>query len=609
MKKILSLMFVLVSFGVSQDTLFVPWSSAVDHLNNVILSDRDSDGNQLHDVYLLETGSGEVGVYYMRHMIEITGDLNITGGYSSDWERPAIIQPVANPDGSSGFTGWPQLNFRVIQNEAVLVLRNLIFNQVDRDQNFALDGVATAEGDRQKIIIDNSIVSGCKTLAFSSLGTSADFHFVNSIAKDWNTGPGTMFFGGLFWGGGSWMGTVDTLVVENSTVHDLFGNAIVIYEHVDHGLINQNTFANISMSVVWWRGQNNLTVKNNLFYNTKSYGQSNHDINHWGVWFSGGVGQMSIHPRYEESYVMEDDGQYVDLENRNINYHNNVWFHDVQLIDYMQRGPWSWESSEEDEDGNETMVTLFDSMLPISDQSKWLDDSTIVAIEQNVGIMESNNINVDPEIALDPSFISHQISRSWDFRDNQEHDTYPFTEPLWRLSLGMNPVNIEWPLNLDLSYNLDTPAGSASEEMGPVGDPRWHNRPGIFANALAFAQDYVNSNSDEYGQEPFDLVSEFSLDVDGHSVFGGLGGADIDNCDINWPTDPFKAAVYSFVSEYVLDQGASVGCFLENTNLDQSFAEVAITMEELWTGHGDGGDEGEGDGGDDYFSVNPSFTV
>jgi len=110
-------------------------------------------------------------------------------------------------------------------------------------------------------------------------------------------------------------------------------------------------------------------------------------------------------------------------------------------------------------------------------------------------------------------------------------------------------------------------------------------------DALTFAQDYVNDNSSDWGEDAFDLESEFNLVVDGEYVSGGLGGNDPANCEINWPEDPFKMAVYSFVSEYVLIEGGGVGCFLDNSDLDQTYASFVMEMENEWNGGGDDDDE------------------
>ena len=112
--------------------------------------------------------------------------------------------------------------------------------------------------------------------------------------------------------------------------------------------------------------------------------------------------------------------------------------------------------------------------------------------------------------------------------------------------------------------------------------------------ALIFAQDYVNDYSSNHGQSSFELDSVFNLVIEGDNVSGGLGGNNPGNCEINWPEDPYRMAVYSFVSEYVLSEGGSVGCFVDDGTLDQTFSYVALEMESLWSG-GDGGNDGDDD--------------
>lgn len=49
-------------------------------------------------------------------------------------------------------------------------------------------------------------------------------------------------------------------------------------------------------------------------------------------------------------------------------------------------------------------------------------------------------------------------------------------------------------------------------------------------------------------------------------------------CGLVWPIDPFHAAVYSFVAEYILVFGPAVGCFLDYYP-DQTFGTVAEELE------------------------------
>ena len=142
----------------------------------------------------------------------------------------------------------------------------------------------------------------------------------------------------------------------------------------------------------------------------------------------------------------------------------------------------------------------------------------------------------------------------------------------------------------ELNYLLDGSLLEGDDDDDPSGD----NDNDYYRNfgALTYAQDYVDDNSSQYDQSTFDLMTEFSLTVDGDNVTGGLGGDNPENCEINWPEDPYRMAVYSFVSEYVLEEGGSVGCFVDSDTLDQTYEDVAFDMESGWTGGG---------GDDDYI--------
>ncbi len=50
---------------------------------------------------------------------------------------------------------------------------------------------------------------------------------------------------------------------------------------------------------------------------------------------------------------------------------------------------------------------------------------------------------------------------------------------------------------------------------------------------------------------------------------------------INWPDDPFQAAVYSFVAEYELGYGSAVGAYHDHYD-DLTYEDVALELEENW---------------------------
>ena len=175
------------------------------------------------------------------------------------------------------------------------------------------------------------------------------------------------------------------------------------------------------------------------------------------------------------------------------------------------------------------------------------------------------------------------------FIDENENDTYDGGE-IYAVSCEWDDINMTVAYDgsvYELSYEIfwmDAYDFYWSDDDDPREDTSRNY------DALTFAKDYVNDNSSDWGENAFDLESEFSLVVDGDYVSGGLGGDDPGNCEINWPEDPYKMAVYSFVSEYVLVEGGSVGCFLDDTDLDQTYANFVMGMENEWAGGG-GDDE------------------
>jgi hypothetical protein len=510
-----------------EDTLKVAWKGVPGTFESTIKADTTSDGDQAHDVYLLEANK----IYLQLTQVNVNSNMKIVGAPYTSGQHPATIQPMPGSDGASGFTEWPNGNFQVYGKGTRLVVDNVILNGASLTQTFNLGSVATSRGDLNRVHLNNVVVSHYVTFVHSTFGTSSDFLFTNSIVKAFTNGPGGQYFGGVSWGGGSWMGTIDTLVVEKSTISNVIGEAIVVYSQVDHGLINHNTFANVVMGAIWYRGQNNLQVTNNLFYNTKSHGQSSYDVSGWGVWHPGGAGQFKVMPEYTHAdSVLKVGDDVVNHMARNIKYSHNVWWHSKELTDFMKNTPaWSWEvakttidttvSSTGDTtyDTTTTQVTVGDTMLAFELQSVGIDDSTKAAIAQNRGVTIDTvtNINADPGIRLNPAYIKTQLARTWDFRDNLVSDTPPFDTGWWMYEPDGNYVSIMWPvenMSYNMSYSPTSKAYTAAEGGKPVGDPRWFEatllsideEPVIAPKAFTLDQNYPN---------PFNPITtiEFSL--------------------------------------------------------------------------------------------------
>ena len=403
---------------------------------------------------------------------------------------PAVIQPFANAEGASGFTGWPNGNFQVYGEGTRLTVQNVILNGAALGQEFNLGSVVTSRGNENRVHLDGVVASHYVTFIHSTFGTSSDFLFTNSIAKAFTNGPGGQYFGGVTWGGGSWMGTIDTLVIEHSTISNVIGEAIVVYSQVDYGLVNHNTFANIVMGALWYRGQNNITVSNNLYYNTKSYAQSTYDVSGWGVWHKGGAGQFMVMPEYtHKDSVSMVGADVVNHMARNINYHNNVWWHSQELTDFMTKTePWSWEVSatsidttvsgtDTTYDTTTTITVVGDTMLPLELQSLGVNDSTKAAIAQNRGVsIDATNIKANPGIRLSPNYIKTQLARTLDFRDDLKSNTAPFDGVWWTYEPDNSYIAVAWPVMnkyYNMSYDKASAAATASATGGLVGDPRW----------------------------------------------------------------------------------------------------------------------------------------
>ena len=161
------------------------------------------------------------------------------------------------------------------------------------------------------------------------------------------------------------------------------------------------------------------------------------------------------------------NGRGWDHLNRNISYHHNAWVNDDQVLDFYQTPPWQWDVT----DTAGVVTTIYDTMFAVSDQYKWVGDTTQAIMDGDASITEHNNVQTTASLALAPEYLERIIARIWDFRDNEFHDT--FQDEWWQYEHDGNPTNVEWPIHENLSYTSSSPAATASETGGPVGDPRW----------------------------------------------------------------------------------------------------------------------------------------
>lgn len=469
----------------AQTEMLIPWTGTPGEFESTIVADTSADGTQAHDVYVLEKGK----VYLQIEPIGVNNSFTIRGqAYDATdaSDIPATIQPLPGPDGVSRYLAvWPGAHFDLYGDDITLTLENLLFNGAMADQSNHVWNVVAARGTNQRTVIDNTVMSGYQ-ITLMAFGKDSDFFVNNSIFKAYPSYAGGIFANGSLWGGGSWMGTIDTVMVTNSSLMNSWGESIVIYEQVNHGLVDHNSFVNIVMRPLFSRGGNNMTFSNNLFYNTKIFGQSSFYFGLWGS-IEGGSGVMDINAQEAPDTTAIAAGRHWDHLSRNITFNNNAWVNDEQVLALWQAPPWAWEVVN---DSGMTEVRR-DTMLAIELQDQFVGDSTRALMAADPSIREFDNVKTTPTLLLNQEYLRRIISRIRDFRDNEAHDT--FLDEWWQYENDDDPINVQWPIHEDLRYSYMSPAATASETGGPVGDPRWVP----FQNV---------------GVEEDDLPSTFSLD-------------------------------------------------------------------------------------------------
>tara|TARA_B110000858_G_scaffold23332_1_gene23557 strand:+ start:18 stop:1427 length:1410 start_codon:yes stop_codon:yes gene_type:complete len=343
-------------------------------------------------------------------------------------------------------------------------------------------GVAAARTVSNKIVVDNCHMSGFNFLAFHTMGQGTDFHITNSTFDGQTSGAGGMFYGGAIWGGGSWMGTMDELVFENNTVHGIVGEAIVAYSYVESGRLNQNTFANVAMGMSYVYTANNLQVTNNLLYNTRAYGQSSNDVTGWGVAWAGGVGQLAARQKIIGSQATDTDGnllgyyemsdaQEVSLTNRNQAWLNNAIVWSPALVSWMETmiaTPWGWDVTADDG----TVTAVGDTMMPLAVQARVHCDTSLAAVAAGIGITSDMNAILSSDDLgsnIAEEYITHQLARTLDFRDDQTTQGVGATHE-WVYQNNGSHVVVEWPFHLDVSYATTSAAYTHSLDGLPVGN-------------------------------------------------------------------------------------------------------------------------------------------
>ena len=518
--------FLSITKLTAADTTQIAWSATPGAWESFIMGDTTSTGEQNADVYVLESSK----VHLQVNILRLYSSCEIRG---ADYDEsaggfPATIQQIPGSDGTSQFDNWPASNILTYGAHQSYKLHNLLFNGAMADQSGTTFGVMATYGQYNTIVVDHVTSVHNQVITYFNFGKKESWTLTNNTAIQYTCYPAGMYFGGFFWGGGSWVGTLRNLYVQNNTIEGAHANPLVIYSsgggigvpgaatvHVDH-----NTFANTIDLPKFYRDGNNSHHTNNLYVNSISQGQTKNNKNtSLSQNKPGGLGKMATLAQgtCADSTLLAN-GDCWDNMARNIDYSNNAWYDTPELIALMEWGAdgWCWNlqgadgTDSLDADGN--VVSLCDTMLAVADQSKWLDDSTNIQIASH-GVSESNNIHAtDLGWNLDPMYINKQIERNKDWLDNGVHNT--FTDYWWNVQEDDNPVVVQWPIPMDFSYSATSSAATACSHGGPVGSTKHMDHSAALEidvssetlpNRFGLKQNYPN---------PFNPTTEIAFTLD-----------------------------------------------------------------------------------------------
>ena len=484
-----------ISNAYSADTTVVSHATYAQGWETFIMGDTTATGEYNAHVYMLESSK----VYYQLVPLRVHSSMELTGASydESAGGFPATIQQIPGADGSNQFDNWPASNVLTYGTAKSYKLSNLLFNGAMADGSGTTFGVMATYGEDNTIVVDKVTSVHNTIITYFNFGKNEAWTVTNCKAVQYSCYAAGMYFGGFWWGAGSWMGTLRSLYVANNTIEGAHANPFVIFTQAGLGeagaspaIITHNTIVNSIDQLKFPRDANNTHWTNNLIINGTSQGQTRNAANTALAQNTpDGHGKMLVksqQPCADSTLVA--NGQCYDYMNRNIHFENNAWFDTPALIDNLfswGNDGWCWPLQAADgtdsTDANGAVVELCDTMLTVEAQSKWMDDSTAHQIADH-GVSETNNIHAtDLGFNLDEIYINTQILRSKDWLDNGVHDTY--NDTWWMHQADNDPIQVEWPLPMDFSYSTSSVAYTHATGGYPVGD--LNSFPDRYADWLA----------------------------------------------------------------------------------------------------------------------------
>ncbi len=472
-KKLMVALFAIAMccHGLAQNIQVIPWQDGngeiyVNSIIDFMVADTSSDGQQLHDIYQLETN----GNYVIDQTIDIKNPIHMTADRvlrdDATGAKPPVVRVLTLDDG----TASASLFFQAFNS---LTVENIYFAGMGTADVWMVGNWLSVQAPDIDIVVD-----GC---TFDYMGWSIVTNFAHEnvsyyaynmyVKNNINAGDPYSPFWVLSIGP-----KVKNFVARNCTYFQSHGMFMQARNPIDYVEIDHCTFANDLKMQIFNENLTNAKITNNIFYNTLAIGENdteNADKDRDGLPWSIVITDTlpGNEPGGSDPIMPEAD--------RSIIVKNNAWYRTPEVDAFhtdngLIVGPFM----------NSRTQAMFDN------DAEW------------PGFDESNNVNEDPgfsglgagewlDEATDSMFaymdafrgISGASTFIWGFEsDRAEWPT------LFR-------VNVEWPMVENFQH---TTLSITDDDGGPIGDQTWFNiytgiedEPAVGGPDAALIDDFV----------------------------------------------------------------------------------------------------------------------
>ncbi|MFO7447162.1 MAG: T9SS type A sorting domain-containing protein [Ignavibacteriaceae bacterium] len=474
MKKILLLTFIfaLTGFIFGQSVLEVPAADdqgnpIINALTKYVVADTNEAGQQLHDVYKLQRGK----TYFynqspvFKNPITLIADIP---GNTNETKPPKLLLTKTD-EGEVPYE-------HCITTFANLTVKNIAFSTITVEGDYSWANAILLQADGLRIQLENCHFEFIGWGMIEAAVDNTTFIIDKCYIRNGTVLPD----------GDEWVpffievdvGTVDTLIIRNSTFFNLQGSVINIefQSPVKYFKFDHNTLINVvkgfSTSI---NAHLNSNITNNIFYNVNAHGGLIEEI------YTGDGDQIldgiiSVDTLISNEPGAPDSLQFImDEKDRQITLKNNVYFYSQGVKDYFAEFAATVEAPK-------FMDTRAQSMF--DNDAEWPN------------FISENNVDADPGFTnfggtddLVAKLRDHRLNSVFGFWA-WDPDVAEYPEFHWAF--------LQWPQPEDLSYS----ASFTSTDGYHVGSLQW------YPDELAEYEEKLTDVAIDYSPRP----AEFSLE-------------------------------------------------------------------------------------------------